>query len=170
MRWSPRSIGWGRAALYRRAISTPQPNPLENTTRVHRRVEAARLGELQVENRGDRNEGEREGPDALGAQNLAGEEDVDGKARTLVAPEHEGAHERRNQEIDKPVPRAVAAEVEPVAPERKGCHVDDRTDQQSDGEEPEAGRPGDWLAVGNCRGGMRIGRWHVFSRSAATAA
>src|SRR5436190_13395548 len=59
---SPRSIGWGRAALYRRAISTPQPNPLENTTRVHRRVEAARLGELQVENRGDRNEGEREGP------------------------------------------------------------------------------------------------------------
>ena len=103
-------------------------------------MEAARSGELKVEDRCQRKQSEGKGPNALGAQDLAGEEDVDGKARAFVAAKHERADERRNQEIDKPVQRALAAEVEPVPTEPDGHQMDDRTDQQRDREKPEARR------------------------------
>ena len=85
-----------------RALSSPEPNPLEDATWVHRRVDAPRRGELEVENRRKREQSERKGLDTHGAQDLAGEEDVDGEARAFVAAKHERADERRNQEIDEP--------------------------------------------------------------------
>ena len=68
-------------------------------------MEAPRRGELEVENRREREQSERKGADTQGAQDLAGEEDVDGEARAFVAAKQEHADERRNQEIDEPIPR-----------------------------------------------------------------
>lgn len=148
-----------------RAVSSPGPNPLEDATWVHRRVEAPRRGELEVENRREREQSEREGSDTQGAQDLAGEEDVDGEASAFVTAKHERADERRNQEIDEPIPRSSAAEVEPLPIEPEGHEMDDRTDQQGDRQEPEAGGSRDRHAVGSCRGGSGAGidRCHVRS-------
>ena len=122
-----------------RAVSSPGKNPLEDASWIHSRVEAPRRGALEVENRRDREQSERKGSDTQGAQDLAGEEDVDGEARAFVAAKHERADERGNQEIDEPIPRSSAAEVQPLAIEPEGHEMDDRTDQQDDREEPEAG-------------------------------
>ena len=120
-------------------VCSPEPNTLEDATWVYRRVEAPRGGELEVENRPEREQPERKGLDPLGAQDLAGEKDVDGEARAFVAAKHERADQRRNQEIDEPVPRSSAAEVEPLPIEREGHEMDDRSKQQGDRQEPEAG-------------------------------
>ena len=112
-----------------RAVSSPGKNPLEDASWIHSRVEAPRRGALEVENRHDREQSERKGSDTQGAQDLAGEEDVDGEARAFVAAKHERADERRNQEIDEPIPRSPAAEVEPLPIEPEGHEMDDRTDQ-----------------------------------------
>ena len=161
----PRRDGGAGANGSARAVSSPEPNPLEDATWVHRRVEAPRRGELEVENRREREQSERKGSDTQGAQSLAGEEDVDGEARAFVAAKHERADERRNQEIDEPIPRSSAAEVEPLPIEPEGHEMDDRTDQQGDREEPEAGGSRDRHAVGSCRGGSGVGidRCHVRS-------
>ena len=99
-------------------------------------MEAPRRGELEVENRREREQPERNGANTQGAHDLAREEDVDGEARAFVAAKHERADERRNQQVDKPIPGAPAAEVEPVLSEPESHEMDDRTDQQGDGEEP----------------------------------
>lgn len=112
-------------------------------------MEAPRRGQLEVENRREREQSERKGSDTQGAQDLAAEEDVDGEARAFVAAKHERADERRNQEIDEPIPRSSAAEVEPLPIEPERHEMDDRSDQQRDREEPEAGRSRDRHTVGS---------------------
>ena len=128
-------------------------------------MEAPRRGELEVENRSEREQSERKGSDAQGAQDLAREEDVDGEARAFMTAKHERADERRDQEIDKPIPHSSAAEVEPLPIEPEGHEMDDRTDQEGDREKPEAGGSRDRHAVGSCRGGSGAGidRWHARS-------
>ena len=64
-----------------------------------------------------------------GAQKLAAEEDVDGEARAFMAAKHERTDERRNQEMDEPIPGASAAQVEPLPIEPQGHKMADRGDQ-----------------------------------------
>ena len=132
---------------------------------VYRRVEPPRRGELEVENRRECEQSERKGSDTQGAQDLAGKEDVEGEARAFVAAKHERADERRNQEIDEPIPCPSAAEIEPLPIEPEGHEMHDRADEQGDREEPETGGSRDRRAVGSCRGGSRasIDRSHVRS-------
>ena len=122
-----------------RAVSPAKTDPLEDAARINGRMESTRGGKLKIENRRERRAVRAEATGYVGAQDLAGEEDVDGEARAFVAAKHERADERRDQQIDKPVPRAPAAEVEPVLAEAESHEMDDRTDQQGDRQEPEAG-------------------------------
>ena len=119
-----------------RAVPSPEPNPLEDATWVHQRVDAPRRGKLEVENRREREQTERKGSDPW-----------------------------RNQDIDEPIPRSSAAEVEPLPIEPEGHEMDDRTEQQGDREEPEAGGARDRHAVGRCRvgSGADLDRCHVRS-------
>ena len=68
----PRSRG-AAAHGSARAVSSPKPDPLEDATWVHRRVDAPRRGELEVENRREREQPERQGLDAQGAQDSSHE-------------------------------------------------------------------------------------------------
>jgi hypothetical protein len=72
--------------------------------------------------------------DSHGTQDLAGQEDVHGKSRPLVAAQHQRAYDWRNYEVHESVPGQMASEVEPTRVEEQRQEMDCRARQQHDGQ------------------------------------
>src|SRR5262245_27359059 len=103
-------------------------------------MEAAGRWRLKVEDRSQGNRSECRRMDSPGAQDLTREENVDRETRTFVAPCHQRAHDRRDDEIDERVPRSRAAEVEPVPAEEESERMDKRAGEEGERQNPESER------------------------------
>src|SRR4030095_17034885 len=103
-------------------------------------MEPPRRGKLQVQDRRRRKKTQKKRVDAHRTQDLARQEDVDRETCPLVATQHQRADYRRNDEVDKRVPRQAATEVEPTPVEVQRYEMKHRATQQHDGEQPESSR------------------------------
>src|SRR4029450_4894541 len=103
-------------------------------------MEPPRPGKLQVQDRRRRQQTQTQRVDAPPTQDLARQEDVDRETCPLVATQHQRADYRRNDEVDKRVPRQAATEGEPTPGEVQRYEKKTRATQQHDGEQPESSR------------------------------
>ena len=99
-------------------------------------MEPSRRGKLEIEDRARGQETKKYGMDPNSAEDLAGEEDIDGKSRALVAAQHQHADNWRDDEVDERVPGMMAAEVEPMTVEEQRQRMERRAGQQRDGQQP----------------------------------
>src|SRR4030095_437266 len=103
-------------------------------------MEPPRRGKLQVQDRRRRQQTQKQRVDAHGTQDLARQEDVDRESGPLVATQHQRTDYRRNDEVDKRVPRQAATEVEPTPVQVQREEMKHRATQQHDAEQPESSR------------------------------
>src|SRR5688572_11296224 len=101
-------------------------------------MEPPRRGKLEGQDGNRRQETQKPGVDSDRTQDLARQEYVGRESRSLMAPQHQRAHHRRNDEVDERVPQLAAAEVEPTRVEKQRREMKRRAGQQRDGQQPES--------------------------------